>query len=221
MCTFIVYRGINMRNLLLFLTLSLFVYAEDRYCIEVLSTEDKKAVTKEFMDKVGTMSLPHSLKYSEGKYKVFMGDFKTREAAETVLPEVREKINKDAFVSVAKEEKKPLELNANAKMQHAMLLAQAKMITKPPVTHEETPVKEESIAMKSVEVSGTQEILEDTTKDSQAEKAPENKAEKQEDKTKETPQEEFCKPTKKALREEEIAEALTFYKNSSFYKFKN
>lgn len=215
------YRGMNMRNLLLFLTLTLFVYAGERYCIEVLSTEDKKAITKEFMDKVGTMSLPHSLKYTKGEYKVFIGDFKTREEAETVLPEVREKINKDALVSAIKEGKKPLELNADAKMQHAILMAQAKMIIKPPVKEKEGSAKEESTAVKPVETSGPEGNSEAVTKESQTEKNPVKKAEKQEDKTKEASQEQFCKPTKKALREEEIAEALSFYKNSSFYKFKN
>lgn len=210
-----------MRNVLLFLILTLFVYAEERYCIEVLSIEDKKAITKEFMEKVDAMSFPHSLKYVKGEYKVFMGDFRTREEAEAILPEIREKINKDALVSIAKEERKPLELNAHAKMQHAMLMAQAKMITKPPVEEKETPVKEESIAVKPVDISGPEGDSGAVSKKSETDKAIEKKAEKQEDKVKKAPKEQFCKPTKKALREEEIAEALSFYKNSSFYKFKN
>ena len=206
-----------MRNLLLFLTLALFLNAQDRYCIEVLSTEDKKAVSKEFMDKVSAMSLPHSLKYIKGTYKVFMGDFNTREEAETVLVEVHEKINKDAVVSVVKE----LELNANAKMQQAMLMAQAKMITKPPVAEKEKPSETESIPVKPVEISGPQENDEMTASDKQTEKSVEKKIEKQEVETKKVSEEQFCKPTKKALREAEITEALTFYKNSSFYKFKD
>jgi hypothetical protein len=202
--------------------LTLFVHAEERYCIEVLSTKDKKAIDKEFMDKVGTIQIPHFLKYRKGEYKVFLGDFKTREDAEAILPEVREKINKDAFVSVAKEEKKTLELNANAKMQQAMLMAQAKMITKPPLTQtEEMTAEKEDAVVKPVDISGPQENIEVTVKEGQTEKALEKKVKKQEEKTKKAPHKRFCKPTKKALREEEIAEALTFYRNSSFYTFKN
>ncbi len=208
-----------MRNIVLFLSLTLFVYAQDRFCIEVLSTEDKKTITKEFMEKVSAMSLPHSLKYMKGTYKVFMGDFKTREEAESVLQEVHDKISKDAIISVVKELKKPLQLNANAKMQQAMLMAQAKMITKSPIEVKEKSDQQESSAEASVEISGPQDRAEARLNEGKEIKASQIKAQKQEDRSDKTLQEQFCKPTKKALREKEIAEALMFYKNSSFYKF--
>ena len=209
-----------MRNLLLFLALTLFLNAEERYCIEVLSTVDKETISKDFMLKVNETTLPHSVKYIDGKYKVLMGDFKTREEAESAIFEVHEKVSKEAIVSVYQEPKKPLELNPNAKMQQAMLMAQAKMITKPVKQKEKVP-QDANLTVKPVDVTGPQENEKIAIKDEQVEKIADKKVEKQEVKTKEIPKEQFCKPTKKALREEEIAEALTFYKNSSFYKFKN
>ncbi len=206
-----------MRTLFLFFILTLFLHAQERYCIEVLSTEDKSAITKELMSKVGAMAIPHSLKYVNGKYKLLMGDFKTRQEAEVLLPEVQEKISKSAFVFVLKDKEKSLGLNAHAKMQQAILMAQANMITKT-VAEQEALQNLDITPIKPVETTTSKENT--VIKDVKAQ-ASDKKSEKLGQKAQESSQELFCKPTKKALREAEITEALSFYKNSSFYTFKN
>ena len=207
-----------MRNILLFLSLTFFAYAQERFCIEVLKTQQKKAITKEFMQKVESMSMPHSLKYSKGTYRVLLGDFKTRNEAESILDEVKEKINKEAVVSVCEQKRKPIMLNPKAKMQQAMLMAQAKMI-KP---EEKEASQENNVSMMSVDIEAPQgeDVL--VKKEEQpAESTVSKQVEEPKTVVKENRDEKLvCKPTKKALREAEIEEALSFYKNSSFYSFK-
>jgi len=167
---------------------------------------------------VTQMSMPYSQKHIEGKHKVFMGDFQTRKEAESALPEVREKVNKDAFISVIEDEKKPIVLDPKAKMQQAILMAQAKAITKAKV--DETKPEEEisvdtNTTVEPPKVTQEKEAVQKTESVKKKEKTV--VAMKEDVKAEEI----FCKPTKKALREVEIAEALEFYRNSSFYSFKD
>lgn len=196
-----------MRSVLLFLILTVFIQAEDRYCIEVLSVKDKASISQELMGKVTKMRMPHSVKYIDGHYKVFLGKFETREAAKPVLDEVRKNISEEAIVTLYQEKKRASQLDPNAAMQQAILMAQAKALAKTNESEEHNATID-----KPLEASTTK----DTTAAEETKPVKivviKQKAEKKEDS--------FCKPSKKILREAEISEALEFYKNSSFYSFK-
>jgi len=195
-----------MRSVLWFLILTLSLQAQERYCIEVLSTKDKASITRELMDKVVKMSLPHSVKYLDGEYKVFLGNFETREAAEPVLEKVRKDISEEAIVSIYQEKKRASELNPKATMQQAMLMAQAKALGKTKESEEQNATAAKPIEAPEIKkVSGA------------AEKKPVKTVMTKQ--PKESEGEQFCKSSKKILRESEISEALEFYMNSSFYSF--
>ncbi len=197
-----------MRSILFLMIVTLFLHvlhAKEQYCIEVLSTKDKTSITREIMDKVIQMKHSHSVRYMDGEYKLILGNFETSKAAEAVLDEVRTNINKEAVVTLYQEKKRASQLDSKAKMQQAMLMAQAKALTK-------TKVNEEH----NITIEEVSQIFENCE---------ENVTEKESVKnvTLTEPRsveiESFCKSSKKALREAEISEALEFYKNSSFYSF--
>lgn len=196
-----------MRFLLIIFFFGVFAYAQERFCIEAISVDKKTDIGKDFIRKLSEISWPYKYKEIEGKHKVFVGDFTTRQEAEQVLPKIQEKLNQDAFVTVVDFEDEIAPLSSQSKMQQAALMAKAKMIAKPEVKKEEiAPVEKQEVAL--IDIVGPQ--------DKQAIKMETKKVKKQKVKAIKNL---VCKPTKKALRETEIADALEFYKNSSFYTF--
>jgi len=88
-----------MRKFLLFLILAMTVIGNDNYAIQVLSVKDKTSITPEFMQKVNEVSMPsQGLQCKNGSYKIYYGGIKTHKAATMILPYIREKISKDAYV---------------------------------------------------------------------------------------------------------------------------
>lgn len=191
--------------------LTLLVNADMKYVVQVLSVKDKKAITPEFMAKLSQVEMPHKIKYMNREYKVFIGEFQTEEEAASHMPEIQKKVSHDAFVTAIEVR---TELKAEAKMQQMMVLAQAKLLQaskqEEPEISPDKPLKTEDKKADTVDVPGPQEKLV-ITKTQTKKIVPM----KDEGKTEEI----FCKPTKKALREAEISEALSFYKNSSYYTF--
>ncbi len=202
-----------MRILLLSLLLAIFLQAEERYCIEVLSTEAKATITPELMEKVTKMRMPHSVRYMDGQYKLFLGNFETREAAKPVLDEVRKNISEDAVITIYQEKKRSSQLDPKVAMQHAMLMAQAKALSKTKQSEENNISDNETMEIPEVQEEKA------AVEESKTQKSPEKIVIIK--KPKEKTEERFCKSSKKALREAEISEALRFYKNSSFYSFKD
>jgi hypothetical protein len=185
--------------------------ADMKCAIQVLSVKEKRSITPEFMGKVSAMRMGQTVKYIDGEYKVLVGDFKNKEEASSHLPEVREKVSKDAFVIMVTREPR---LKAEAKMQQMMVLAQAKLLqaskTETSVREPEQPVETKEEKVDIVDVPGPKEKVIIKTKETKTVVAM-----KDETKTEEI----FCKPTKRALREAEISQALSFYRNSSYYGF--
>ena len=103
-------------------------------------------------------------------------------------------------------------------MQQMMVLAQAKLLQasnqETSVPQADKPVKAKEEKVDSVDISGPKDKTETKTI-----VAIKGEAKTKELFSKETTQSLFCKPTKKALREAEISQALSFYKNSSYYGF--
>ena len=197
-----------------FLCLMLFIpllNADMKCAIQVLSVKEKRSITPEFMGKVSAMRMGQTVKYIDGEYKVLVGDFQNKEEASSHLPEVREKVSKDAFVIMVTREPR---LKAEAKMQQMMVLAQAKLLqaskTETSVREPEKPVETKEEKVDIVDVPGPKEKVIIKTKETKTVVAMKD----------ETKMEEiFCKPTKRALREAEISQALSFYRNSSYYGF--
>ena len=211
MCTLNYQQRFLMRILFLSLLLALFLQAEERYCIEVLSTKEKATITPELMEKVTKMRMPHSVKFIDGQYKVFLGKFDTREAAKPVLDEVRKSISEDAVISIYQEKRRASQLDPKAAMQQAMLMAQAKALSKTQESEEHNTSEHKTIEIAELQDENA------SVRDVKAEKKPVKIVITR--KPKEKKEESFCKSSKKALREAEISEALEFYKNSSFYSF--
>ena len=185
--------------------------ADTRYAVQVLSVKEKKALTPEFMEKLKQFDIPHTVKYANREYKVLLGEFPTEEEAASRLSEIREKVSPDAFVTSVEVRDR---LKADAKMQQMMVLTQAKLLhaskQEEPEKAAETGKKPAEEKAQSVEIPGPQDKLVIRKTETKIVKPM-----KEEGKTEEI----FCKPSKKALREAEISEALLFYKNSSFYRF--
>jgi hypothetical protein len=185
--------------------------ADMKCAIQVLSVKEKRSITSEFMGKVSAMRMGQTVKYIDGEYKVFVGDFQSKEEASFQLPEVQEKVSKDAFVAMITREPR---LKAEAKMQQMIVLAQAKLLqaskTETSVREPEQPVETKEEKVDIVDVPGPKEKVIIKTKETKTVVAMKDEA-----KTEEI----FCKPTKKALREAEISQALSFYRNSSYYGF--
>ncbi len=202
-----------MRILLLSLLLAIFLQAEERYCIEVLSTEEKATITPELMEKVTEMRMPHSVRYMDGQYKLFLGNFETREEAKSVLEEVRKNIREEAVITIYQEKKRSSKLDPNVAMQQAMLMAKAKALSETKQSEENN--SSDNVAIEIPEVQEEKVAVEENKMQKSPAKIVIIK------KTEEKKEDRFCKSSKKALREAEISEALKFYRNSSFYSFKD
>lgn len=193
-----------MKYFVFILAFSLSLLAQEKYTIEVLSMEHNASISPEFMTKVHKHGLPYVKKDVDGELKVYIGEYKSKEAAESALKEIQSKISKDAFVC----ESKAQPLTSQQKMQQAMLMAKARTLKKMK-TDEVQETKLESIEAVHSKEAPAKIVI--TAKDTKAVIG------MQEDvKTEEM----FCKSSKKALRESEISDALAFYRNSSYYSFK-
>jgi hypothetical protein len=96
-------------------------------------------------------------------------------------------------------------------MQQAMLMAQAKALGKTKESEEQN-----TTAAKPIE---TPEVKEETAIAEKTERKKKPVKTVMTKQPKESEEQQFCKSSKKILREAEISEALEFYKNSSFYSF--
>ena len=181
--------------------------APKKYSIQVLSVDDKTSITQAFMDKVNATGMSYTQKSVDGEYRVYMGEFPNEEAAASALNEVRTKIAEDAFIC---ESEGAVALSPQQKMQQAMLMAQARTLKK--MKTAEPKVEEKTLeTVEPIKVDIPVKKIEITRKDTKRVE-PMNEDVKTE--------EMFCKTSKKALRESEISEALAFYRNSSYYKFR-
>jgi len=200
-----------MRIFLCLMLLMPMLNADMKCAIQVLSVKEKRSITSEFMGKVSAMRMGQTVKYIDGEYKVFVGDFQSKEEASSHLPEVQEKVSKDAFVAMIMREPR---LKAEAKMQQMMVLAQAKLLQaskqETPAHAPDKPVEVKKDKVDTVDIPGPQEKVVIKKKETKTVVAMKDEA-----KTEEI----FCKPTKRALREAEISQALSFYRNSSYYGF--
>ena len=205
------YKGVFMRIFLWLILLIPLLNADVKCTIQVLSVKEKASITPEFMAKVNAMRMGQRVKYSDGEYKVLIGDFPTKAEASSHLSEVREKVSKDAFVAIITQK---TQLKADAKMQQMMVLAQAKLLQaskqETSVPKADKPVKTKEDKVATVDIPGPKDKIVINKKETKTVVAM-----KDETKTEEV----FCKPTKRALREAEISEALSFYRNSSYYGF--
>lgn len=207
-----------MRYIFLLILFIPLLSADAKYVIQVLSVKDESAVTDAFIAKLDTLPVPYVKEYIDGEHKVFVGDFQTESEASSCLREFRSKLGKDAFV-LAKE--KASSLKPKAKMQQMMVLAQAKLLKTaktPAFISDDTPKAEEK-EVDAVDISGAQEKIIINKKETKTVMVMKDEGKAEEIFSEETSQSLFCKPTKKALREAEISEALSFYKNSSYYRF--
>ena len=205
------HKGVSMRIFLWLVLFMVLANADVKYAIQVLSAKEKKAITAEFMAKVSAMRMGQRVKYIDGEYKVFMGDFQSKAEASSRLLEVQEKVSQDAFIAEVMQKS---ELKADAKMQQMMVLAQAKLLQaskqETTVSEADQPVVTKEEKVDTVDIAGPKEKVVIKKKETKTVMAM-----KEEAKTEEI----FCKPTKRALREAEISEALSFYRNSSYYGF--
>ena len=214
------HKGVFMRIFLWFFMLTILANADMKYVVQVLSVKDKKAITPEFMAKLSQVGMPHKIKYMNREYKVFIGEFQTDEEATSHLPKIQKKVSQDAFVTTIEVR---TGLKAEAKMQQMMVLAQAKLLqaskTEVSAGDADKPVETKDDKVDTVDISGPKEKVIIQKKETKTVVAMKDKAKREEVFSKETTQSLFCKPTKKALREAEISEALSFYRNSSYYGF--
>jgi len=191
----------------------LTLFAQDRYTIEVLSIENNASISTEFMSKVHELGLPYIKKDMGGELKVFVGEYKSKASAESALKEVQAKLNKEAFV--CESSAKPL--TSQQKMQQAMLMAKARTLKK--MDAQEVKVIEKKLqSIEPVQEKMPLKRKMQASKEKSIE--PMNKDVEAKERSSKTSENVFCKSSKKALRETEIAQALSFYKNSSFYSFK-
>ena len=214
------YKGVFMRIFLWLMLLIPLLNADVKCTIQVLSVKEKASITPEFMAKVSAMQMEKTIKYIDGKYKVFIGDFKTKDEASSHLSAVREKVSQDAFVAMITQ-KTPLK--ADAKMQQMIVLAQAKLLQaskqETSVPQADKPVKTKEEKVNTVDILGPKDKIVINKKETKTVVAMKDEAKSEEIFSEETSQDLFCKPTKRALREAEISQALSFYRNSSYYGF--
>lgn len=193
-----------MKYFLIIIAFSLSVFAAEKYAIQVISVEDNTSITDEFMQKITKTGLPYSEKEIEGERRVYVGKYKTQEEADLALENVRKDVSKDAFVC---EQGKVTPNDPKLKMQQAMLMAQARTLKK---MKESKPEVKELQTIEPIRVEKTKKKIVIKRKDTKTVVAM-----KEDVKTEEI----YCKDTKQALRESEIASAIAFYENSSHYKF--
>jgi len=180
--------------------------AELRYAIQVLSVKDKGSISDAFMAKVKGSSMPFTQKHAKGRYKVFLGEFKSYESAALSLDFVRKKVEKSAFITRMEDR---YTLDPKQKMQQAMLLAQARTLKK--INTEDTYISEKELAtVEPIKVSGPQEKVVIERKETKKVLAMQKDVKSEEI---------YCKPSKRALRESEISDALAFYRQSLYYTF--
>ena len=179
---------------------------ELKYTIQVLSVKDARSITDAFMAKLEAISMRYTQKHIKGRYKVFLGEFKSYESAALSLASVRANVEKSAFITHMEDK---YTLDPKQKMQQAMLLAQARTLKK--MNKEDTHISEKELTtVEPIKISGIQEKIVIEKKETKKIVA------MQEDvKTEEI----YCKPSKRALRESEISDALAFYKQSLYYTF--
>lgn len=180
--------------------------APQTYSIQVLSVDDKASVTQAFLDKINATGMSYTQKSIDGELRIYMGEFPDKKTATSVLPEVREKVSKDAFIC---ETEGAVALSAQQKMQQAMLMAQARTLKK--MKMQEPGVEEKKLeSIEAIKAKLPVKKVSITKKETKIVKPM-----KEDVKTEEI----FCKDSKQALRESEIEEALAFYENSQYYKF--
>ncbi len=196
---------------MILLAMALSLVAQDKLSIQVLSTEDNSSITAEFLQKIEKMQLPYQIRQGEGRYRVLVGEFDDYDTAVQCLEDVKQKVTSKAFV-VTMPEKKEVNI-PEQQMQKVMVMAKARTLEK----MQEQEVSEEQMEpMEPVQVARNESPSPEQNMISKHE--PKKVVGMQEDvKTEEI----FCKSSKKALRESEISEALSYYKNSSFYQFRN
>lgn len=185
------------------------LFAQDKLTVQVLSTEEKTSITEAFMQKLKSLDIPFQTRYSEGRYRVLAGEFKDYDEAQKGLEEIKQKVTPKAFIvpmpaklSIPKPEQQ---------MQQAIVMAKARTLNK---MKKEKVSEEEMETVEPIKISKGEAPVPE--KEMIAKSEPKTVVGMHEDvKTEEI----FCKPTKKALRESEIAEALAYYRNSTFYQF--
>jgi len=195
-----------LRFLSILILTSVLSATELRYTIQVLSVKDKDSISDAFMAKVKGSSMPFTQNRVKGRYKVFLGEFRSYESAALSLASVRKKVEKSAFITRMESR---YSLNPKQKMQQAMLLAQARTLKK--MNTEAAHISEKELAtVEPIKVSGPQEKIVIEKKETKKVVAMQKDV-----KTGEI----YCKPSKRALRESEISDALAFYRKSLYYTF--
>ena len=197
------------RMMMLAMLMAGTLLAQPRYTIQVLSVQERTSITPNFVQKMKTLDLPYTTYEKEGKHVVCIGDFSSEKMADDALLKVKETLGEGAFVTTLDQ---PMPdrtaLTPDAQMQQAIVMAKARTLQK----IEEEPAEESNMpALEPVEAKQSPQRTEDKPVATHEQS---DNAEKTEAK------EEYCKPTKKALRESEIADAISFYRNSRYYSFK-
>jgi hypothetical protein len=84
--------------LLLLLMMTVAMFAQEKYVIQVISAEKEASITPGFIAKIEKLSAPYVHTRIGGMHKVFVGEFHNYETARAYLPEVRSKVSKGAFL---------------------------------------------------------------------------------------------------------------------------
>jgi hypothetical protein len=161
------------------------------------------------MQKVKQTGMPYTQRTSEGKHRVYLGEFISRKEAYKVLADIQREVSTDAFVCKTEALEEP-SMASKQKMQHAIVMAKARSI------------KEDKPKMKAIE---PEEIKAPSQKivmrkiDSRSGNTMHKEVKGKNSHSKETSKNMVCKPTKSLLREYEISQALDFYRGSSYYHF--
>jgi len=204
--------------LLMFLTVTLF--AQEKYSIQVLSVENNASITQDFMQKVKQTGMPYTIQtMKNAKQRICLGEFTKRKEADKVLKEIQRQVSKDAFVCKAEGSAQIL-MEPKQKMQHAIVMAKARTLK----TVKKDESKIEVKALKNIESIEVEGLIQKTNipKVNPRRAVPlEKEVKTEETVSKKISPSLFCKPTKRLLREQEISTALSFYKNSSYYTFGN
>jgi len=193
--------GELMKVFFILLLINILVVAQETYSIQVISVKEKVAVTDEFMQKISDMGTPFCEESLDNEYRIYVGEFLTKEDATSALSEVRSEISKDAFVC---EQAKTSMQTPEQKMQQAMVMAKARSLESMSKVKVEEKVLDTVEPIKVVILQKEVEVMEEESK-------PEIIVKEEKEK--------YCKTSKSDLRESQIAEAISFYKNSSYYTF--
>lgn len=208
-----------MQILFLWMLLAATLLAQDKYSIQVLSVENKVSITQDFMQTVKQTGMAYTQTMSDGKYRVYLGAFSSKEDARKALKGIQREVSKDAFVCKV-EGPVPVLMEPKEKMQHAMLMAKARSLKIVKKDESELEIKELN-SMEPIEIEGPAQKTNITKADSKRVMPMEKEVKREKISSKGTSKKLFCKSTKSSLREHEISTALSFYKNSSYYTFSN